>query len=199
MSEDPHQPEPIDQNEVTRLLHEIQQRPERFDRIIPLVYDDLKRIGHQQRRQLPVGITMQTTALVHEAFIKLRGHANNDIENRLHLQRLAALVMRQLTLDYARKRSSAKRGSGQRPVELEDQRVESREPDAEQVLAIEQVIQRMEQASPRMAEIASARFFAGYQVDEIADMLNVSTRTVTRDLTRARAWLKTELADASAE
>jgi len=188
-----NQPDPINPDEVTRLLHEIQQSPERFDRIIPLIYDDLKRIGHQQRRQLPVGITMQTTALVHEAFIKLRGHAEGEIENRLHLQRLAALVMRQLTLDYARKRSSAKRGSGQRPVELEDQRVESGEPDADQVLEIEQIIQRMEEANPRMAEIASAKFFAGYQVDEIADMLGLSTRTVTRDLTRARAWLKTEL------
>ena len=193
MSEKSNELPDIDQSEVTRLLHEIQRRPDRFDQIVPMVYDDLKRIGHQQRRQLPVGITMQTTALVHEAFIKLRGHADGEIENRLHLQRLAALVMRQLTLDYARKRSSAKRGSGQRPVELEDQQVESGEPNADQVLAIEQILQRMEQANPRMAEGASARFFAGYQVDEIANMLGLSSRTVTRDLTRARAWLKTEL------
>ena len=104
---------PVNPTEVTRLLDEIRSSPELFDRLMPMVYDDLKRIGHAQRRRLGGSATLQTTALVHEAFLKLRGHAGDRIENRLHFRRLAACVMRQLILDYARKQLTAKRGGDQ--------------------------------------------------------------------------------------
>ena len=187
---------PLPEHEVTQLLQQIRSEPDLFDQVVPMVYDDLKRIGHNQRKQYASSLTMQTTALVHEAFIKLKEHSSGEIENRAHLRRLAAMVMRQLIFDYARRQNSQKRGSGQVPVELQDDRVADVDAaDRDLVLAIENILEQMEASNPRMAEIVSARFFAGFSIDEIADMLGLSGRTVSRDLTRARAWLKTELED----
>lgn len=188
--------EPVPEHEVTRLLNEVRETPELFDKVLPLVYDDLKRIGHNQRRQLGAGMTMQTTALVHEACLKLRDHAAGEVENRLHLKRLAAMVMRQLIFDYARRQQSAKRGGGQPHASLDDYQVPVTEThDADLILAIERILDQIRVSNPRMAEVITARFFAGYSIDEIAEIIGISSRTVTRDLTRARAWLKTELSD----
>jgi RNA polymerase sigma factor (TIGR02999 family) len=196
---DLHDPfEPVPEHEVTRLLNEVRATPELFDRVLPLVYDDLKRIGHNQRRQLGSSPTMQTTALVHEACLKLRDRGGTDVENRLHLKRLAAMVMRQLIFDYARKRQSAKRGGDVIHRDLDADRVPDHDrEDADLILAIERVLGAIRESHPRMAEVLTARFFAGYSIDEIAEMLETSSRTVTRDLTRAKAWLKTELEDFS--
>jgi len=188
--------EPVPEHEVTRLLNEVRETPELFDKVLPLVYDDLKRIGHNQRRQLGAGMTMQTTALVNEACLKLRDHAARDVENRVHLKRLAAMVMRQLIFDYARRQQSPKRGGGQPHASLEDYQVPVAEShDADLILAIEQILDQIRLSNPRMAEVITARFFAGYSIDEMAVIMEISSRTVTRDLTRARAWLRTELSD----
>jgi RNA polymerase sigma factor (TIGR02999 family) len=181
---------------VTRLLNEVRETPELFDKVLPLVYDDLKRIGHNQRRQLGGGLTMQTTALVHEACLKLRDHAARDVQNRVHLKRLAAMVMRQLIFDYARRQQSTKRGGGRPHASFEDHQVPVAEThDADLILAIERILDQIRLSNPRMAEVITARFFAGYSINEISEIMGISSRTVTRDLTRARAWLKTELGD----
>ena len=187
--------EPLDEHEVTRLLHEVRQTPELFEQVLPLVYDDLKRIGHNQRQQLGGGLTMQTTALVHEACLKLRDHASGYVENRLHLKRLAAMVMRQLIFDYARRQQSAKRGGRSPHSSIDDYQMATEMPDADLILAIEKILERMRLSSPRMSEVITARYFAGYSIEEITEIMGISSRTVTRDLTRARAWLKTELED----
>lgn len=188
--------EPLPEHEITRLLNGVRDNPELFDRVLPLVYDDLKRIGHNQRRQLGGSPTMQTTALVHEACLKLRDHAGGDVENRLHLKRLAAMVMRQLIFDYARRQRSAKRGGEAVRSQFDAERLPDTDgDDVDLILAIERVLDRIRDTQPRMAEVLTARFFAGYAIDEIAEMLGTSGRTITRDLTRAKAWLKTELAD----
>lgn len=193
MTENPVKP--VDQAEITRLLEEIEGSPELFDRLVPMVYDDLKRLGRSQRRRLGGSATLQTTALVHEAFLKLRGHAESRIENRLHFQRLAIRVMRQLIFDYARKKLSAKRGGGQLRETWDESDYAGDEEDLVRVMAVEQALARIEQTDGRLAEVLSAKIFSGHTVSEIAEMLGVSTRTIVRDLRRARAWMRIELRD----
>ncbi len=186
---------PVDPSEVTQLLDEIRFSPELFDRLVPMVYDDLKRIGRAQRRRLGANVTMQTTALVHEAFLKLRNHARNPIEDRLHFQRLAACVMRQLILDYTRKQLTAKRGGNQVRETFNEADYALVPEDLGRIMAVEQALAAMEASNARMAEALAAQLFAGYTVEEIGEMLGVSSRTVIRDLSRARAWLRVELSE----
>ncbi len=190
----PSSPTPPDTAEVTELLDEIRSSPELFDRLVPLVYDDLKRIGRSQRRRLGAGNTMQTTALVHEAFLKLRRRAQGPIDDRLHFQRLAACVMRQLIFDYARKQLTAKRGGDQVRATYDEGEHGLIPADLDRIMAVEKALAAMTESDSRMAECLAANLFAGYTVEEIGQMLGLSSRTVVRDLKRARAWLKVELA-----
>lgn len=187
--------DPVDQAEVTRLLDEIRGSPELFDRLVPMVYDDLKRIGRAQRRRFGGSATLQTTALVHEAFLKLRGHAEGRIESRVHFQRLAVCVMRQLIFDYARKKLSAKRGGGQLHETWDESGYAGPKEDLVRVMAVERAIARIERTDTRLAEVLSAKVFSGHTVPEIAEIFGISTRTVVRDLRRGRAWMRIELSD----
>jgi len=185
----------VSEHEVTRLLAEIRGSPERFDRLIPLLYDDMKRIGRFQRRRLGGNPTLQTTALVHEAFLKLRRNAEGTIENRLHFQRLAARVMRQLILDYARQQLAAKRGGDWHRATWEEAEHAIEEPDLLRIMAIEQALVEMSERDQRMAEAMAAHLYAGLSVEEIGEVFGVSSRTIVRDLRKARTWLKVELRD----
>lgn len=190
---------PVNQAEVTRLLDEIRSSPELFDQLMPMVYDDLKRIGHAQRRRLGGSATLQTTALVHEAFLKMRRSAGGEIENRLHFQRLAACVMRQLILDYARKHLAAKRGGDQVRETFQEADYTMETDDLARIVAVEEALGRMAEYDRRMTEALAAQLYAGYTVEEIGEMFDISSRTVVRDLRRARAWLKVELAEFEAD
>jgi RNA polymerase sigma factor (TIGR02999 family) len=192
MSKDTHQA--LNPAEVTELLDEIRSSPELFDRLMPLVYDDMKRIGRAQRRRLGASDTLQTTALVHEAFLKIRQNAHRQIDNRLHLQRLAACVMRQLIFDYARKQLTAKRGGDQIRATWNESDHALPPEDLNRIMAVEKAIEEMAESDQRMAECLTANLFGGCSVVEIGEMLGVSSRTVVRDLRRARAWLQVELA-----
>lgn len=182
-------------HEVTQLLAEIREEPELFERLMPLVYDDMKRIGRAQRQRLGGSATLQTTALVHEAFLKMRRSAGSDIENRLHFQRLVACVMRQLILDYARKHLAVKRGGDQVRETFQEAEYSMETEDLVRVIAVDEALERMAEHDPRMTEALAAQLFAGSTVEEIGESFGLSTRTVIRDLRRARAWLKVELAD----
>ncbi|MEE4304081.1 MAG: ECF-type sigma factor [Wenzhouxiangella sp.] len=190
---------PVPEHEVTRLLEEIREAPDLFERLMPLVYDDMKRIGRAQRRRLGGNATLQTTALVHEAFLKMRRSAGGDIENRLHFQRLAACVMRQLILDYARKRLASKRGGDQVRETFEEADCRMEDEDLIRVIAVDRALERMADSDQRMTEALAAQLYAGATVEEIGEMFGISSRTVIRDLRRARAWLKIELADFEAD
>lgn len=191
MTDQPINAEP--EHEVTRLLAELRGSPEQFDRLIPLLYQDLKRIGRAQRRRMGGNATLQTTALVHEAFLKLRCNAGGEIENRRHFLRLAAQVMRQLILDYARHRLAAKRGGQLQQATYDEAEHAGDESELEQILAIEQGLIDMQKHDPRMAQAMAAHLYAGLSVEEIGEVFEVSSRTVVRDLRRARAWLKVQL------
>lgn len=185
----------VSEGEVTRLLSELRAQPDTIDRILPLVYEDLREMARCQQARFGATPTLQTTELVHEAFLKLRQADDQNIRNRMHLRRLSSLAIRQLIVDHARGKLAAKRGSGQTPVSLNEELAEA-DPDSEQtVLMIDEALQRLEEASPRLAEVVIARFFGGQTAEEIAEMLGVSVRTVQRDWDRARAWLLVELQD----
>jgi len=183
--------------EITQLIDEIRSSPEQFGRLIPLIYGDLKRIGHNQR--VAAGFlaapTLQTTALVNEAFLKLQGRLQDRVENRLHFKRLMARVMRQLIVDYARRQTAAKRGGPVSDHEWSD-RIGVVEADSDFTLSLEASLTRMERAQPRQAEVMAASIFLGCTAIEIGEMLEISERTVRRELQKGRAWLMMELADA---
>ncbi len=188
---------PADPDEITRLLDEIRRSPDQFRRLVPLMYEDLRRIGHNQRAAAGrlAGPTLQTTALVNEAFLKLQVRLQDRIENRLHFKRLMAKVMRQLIVDYARRQMAAKRGGAQIDVEWSDQ-LGSTEDDSDFTLDVEAALTRLEADYPRQAEVMTASIYLGCTAAEIGEMLDLSERTVRRELQKGRAWMMLELADA---
>lgn len=175
------------------MLSELRSQPDTFDQILPLVYDDLREVARCQQARFGTSPTLQTTELVHEAFLKLRQSANQDIRNRLHLKRLTSLAIRQLIVDHARSKLAAKRGSGQTPMQLNEELAVDQSHSEETVLLVNEALERLEQANPRLAEVVIARFFGGLTSEEIAEMLDISVRTVQRDWERARAWLLVEM------
>jgi RNA polymerase sigma factor (TIGR02999 family) len=186
--------------DVTQLLAELKDAPDLMDHILPLVYDDLRQVARCQQARLGSSPTLQTTELVHEAFIKLRQAADQPIHNRLHLKRLSYLAIRQLIVDHARSKMAAKRGSGQVAETLEDHLV-GREDAREEasVLQVNDALERLEQTSPELAEVVIARFFGGYTSEEISEMQGISVRTVQRYWERARAWLLMDMQDEDGE
>ncbi len=185
--------------DVTQLLSELKGSPDLMDHILPLIYDDLRQVARCQQARMGASPTLQTTELVHEAFIKLRQAAGQPIHNRLHLKRLSYLAIRQLIVDHARGKLAAKRGSGQPVESLDDELVgaESRGDEAS-VLLVNEALERLEQTNPELAEVVIARFFGGYTADEIGEMLGISVRTVQRHWERARAWLLMDMQEQDA-
>ncbi|HUD72362.1 MAG TPA: ECF-type sigma factor [Dongiaceae bacterium] len=167
-----------------------------LDRLMPLVYDDLHRLA---RRQLQgdggSARTLDTTGLVHEAYLRLAGSTRAAWEGRGHFFAVAARAMRQIAVDYARERSAAKRGGGLRPETLDDDSVAvmSR---ATEILAIDEALAGLGSLDPVLPHIVECRFFAGLTEEETAEALALPLRTVQRDWARARAWLKREMGGA---
>lgn len=164
------------------------------------LHHELRHIARRHRGALQADSTLNTTGLVHEAYLKLSNAALVDIQDRAHFFSLAAQTMRQIIIDRARRSLAAKRGEGAVHVPLDD--LELAEPDhsaSEQALAIHQALTLLEQHSPRLAETVTMRFFAGMTEDEIGDALDRDPATVRRDWAKARAWLHRALTDSSGE
>jgi RNA polymerase sigma factor (TIGR02999 family) len=163
---------------------------EALGRVVPLLYQDLRRLARRQLRRGRGGGTLNTTALVHEAYLKVAG--KDDWESRSHFLAVASMAMRQVMVNLARDRSAQKRGGGERPETLDEAEVMAREQAAE-VLAVDAALGRLKEIDERLCRLVECRFFAGLTEEETAAALEVSPRTVQRDWVRARGWLRREL------
>jgi RNA polymerase sigma factor (TIGR02999 family) len=159
--------------------------------LLPLFYEDVRRVARRERRRLGAGETMQTTALIHEAYLKL--HKSGSFNDQAHFLRSAALAMRHSLINYARDRIAAKRGAGAVVVSL-DESLEVSAPGDQDLLEVNEALTRLAALSPRLAQVVECRFFAGYGDKETAQALGLTDRTVRRDWIKARAWLRRELA-----
>jgi len=158
------------------------------DKLMPLVYDELHRLAHYHLRRERDGHTLQTTALVNEAYLKLVGQKEVNWQSRSQFFGLAAHVMRHILVDHARSRSRAIRGGGAEKVSLDDANVMSIE-RASEFVAMDEALTELEKEFPRKAKVVELRFFGGFSVEETAEFLNLSAVTVMRDWNIAKAWL----------
>lgn len=163
-----------------------------LDRLIPLVYDELRRIAHRHLQGERAEHTLQTTALVNEVYLKLANERAMQWHGRGHFLAVAAQLMRNILVDYARTRNYAKRGGGAQPVALEEALTVADE-RAAGLLALDDALQRLATFDERKSRVAVLRFFAGLSVEETAQVLEVAPVTVMRDWQFARAWLQREL------
>jgi RNA polymerase sigma-70 factor, ECF subfamily len=159
-----------------------------LDRLVPLIYDELRELAHRQLARERGDLTLQTTALVHEAYLKLADDTKVTRRGRAYFFAAAARTMRQVLVDRARHRKAAKRGGGAKIVTLgeEDASVDAY---AAELLDLNDALERLGERSPRQVSVVEYRFFAGMSVEETAEVLGVSTRTVEADWAMARAWL----------
>ena len=166
---------------------------EAFDKLIPLVYEDLRRIARRQLARGRPGRTLDTTALVHEAYLGLAQSSCLEVNDRGHFFAIAARAMRQIIIDYARQRAAAKRGGGKSPISLDLVEIPVAA-QAEVVLAIDDALRRLTALNERLTRVFECRFFAGLSEQETAEALELSLRTVQRDWMKGKAWLRRELA-----
>jgi RNA polymerase sigma-70 factor, ECF subfamily len=180
--------------EITLLLSELRNGDRTAEaRLAPLVYAELHRIAARYARRERRGHTLQPTALVHEAYMRLVGEDRNW-ENRQHFFAIASSLMRNILIDYARSRGAAKRGGGAAQVELKDaDQVVGTPGRMEDLLALDEALSRLSQLDARQCQIVEMRFFGGLNEEEIGQALGISARTVQREWAFARAWLHTEL------
>lgn len=167
-----------------------------LDELMPLVYEELRRMAHRHMAQERGDHTIQATALVNEVYLKLKGDRAAPFQNRAHFFAAAAQMMRHILVDYARRQSRAKRGGGAQQVTLDDAMLVSSE-KADEMLALDDALQKLEQFDKRKSQVAVMRFFAGLSAEETAEALAISVETVTRDWRMARAWLRNELTSAA--
>ena len=178
--------------EVTELLAELKLgRKDALDRLMPLVYRELRRIAGNQMRDERVGHTLQPTALVHEAFLRLVDQSRAGWQNRAQFLGVSAQLMRRLLVDHARKRHAAKRGI---PITLNEE-IFQQSPGADQteeILAVDEVLARLKELDPRQARVVELRYFGGLSVDETAEALGIAPRTVKLDWAMAKGWMRSE-------
>jgi RNA polymerase sigma factor (TIGR02999 family) len=166
--------------------------PDARDQLIPLLYEELRQVAHHRRQSAPGEHSLNTTALVHEAYLKLADAPRVDLADRAHFLALASRVMRNLLVDHARARTAEKRGAGTAALELRESHWISAE-DLQTATELDDALTRLQALSPRQSQILEHRCFGGLSLEETALVLGVSVATVKRELRSARAWLALEL------
>lgn len=189
-----HAEEPLARGEVTQLLQRARDGDAgALDRLLPLVYDQLRAMAQRALRHEQPGHTLHATDLVHEAFFKLAGGGPaTDWRDRAHFLAIASRAMRQVLVEHARRRLAGKRGGGMVLVTLDDGTAATATSD-DAIVALDEALERLGAMQPRLRTLVEHRFFGGLSERETAEVLGVSERTVQRDWTRARAWLHKEL------
>jgi RNA polymerase sigma factor (TIGR02999 family) len=183
----------MEPSDVTALLGELTKgNPDAGPKLVPLVYGELRRMAARYMRQERTAHTLQATALVHEAYLKMLGQHSVDWQSRAHFFGIAAQVMRRILIDHARGHVRDKRGGGQEGVPLDEALVFSEERSAE-FLELDSALGRLADLDVRQAKIVELRFFGGLTVEETAEVLGISPKTVKRDWSVAKAWLHGEL------
>lgn len=179
--------------DVTELLLGWQRGdPGALDRLLPLVYAELRRLARAHLRRERPGHTLQPTALVHEAYVRLVGGRGRTPQNRTQLFALAARLMRQILVDHARRKLASKRGGSATLVDLAES-IEAAPAASLDLLALDEALTELHGLDPRLCRIVELRFFAGLTIDETAETLGVSTATVERDWSVSRSWLHQRL------
>jgi RNA polymerase sigma factor (TIGR02999 family) len=180
-------------NEVTQLLVAWSNGDSAArDALLPLVHDELRRLAHRYMGRERANHTLQTSALVNEAYLRLIDQNDVHWQNRAHFFGIAAQMMRRILVDYARKRGFAKRGGNLQPVPLDQVMIVSPERAAE-VVALDDALKSLAELDQRKSQIIELRFFGGLSIEETAEVLGVSPGTVMRDWTFAKAWLRREI------
>jgi RNA polymerase sigma-70 factor (ECF subfamily) len=186
--------EPTIRDTISQLLSTGGESPAATDvaRLMPLVYDQLRAIAHKYFQDERPGHTLQPTAVVHEAYLRLVDESRVEWQGRTHFRAICAKVMRRVLIDYARARKRARRGGGQQTMVL-DSAVAPLDIDGLDAVDLNDALEQLESLDSRQARIVELRFFGGLSVEEVATTLGVSKRTVEGDWTHAKAWLRNEL------
>ena len=163
-----------------------------LDRVVPLLYHELRAIAHRQLSRRPHGGTLETTGLVHEAYLRILGREGGERYDRAKLLALSAVAMRHVLVDRARARRRVKRGGAQGPITLDEDRI-AVDDRCEELLQLDEALSRLAELEPRLARVVECRFFGGLTEDEIAAALGVTVRTVQRDWAKARMLLRCAL------
>ncbi|MBV8892500.1 MAG: sigma-70 family RNA polymerase sigma factor [Acidobacteria bacterium] len=182
-------------DQITELLHAWSRgEPQALDKLAPLVHKELHRVAHKYMRLQRPGHTLQTTALIHEAFLKLVKRPKKDWQSRAHFFGVAAQAMRHILVDYARHQQTAKRGHAFQMISLDEGAVISVERCSE-LVALDEAMNKLAEFDARKSRVVEMRFFAGLSFEEIAEVLGISPDTVMRDWRLAKAWLRRKLSN----
>jgi RNA polymerase sigma factor (TIGR02999 family) len=181
-------------SDVTRILNAIERGDARaVDELLPLVYEELRLLAAQKLSQEPPGQTLQATALVHEAYLRLVGAERQDWVSRGHFFKAAAEAMRRILIDNARRKKSLKHGGGRRPVDLDESLAVDGDSLAEQILALDEALAKLATQDRTKADLVKLRYFAGLTIEQAAKALDISHATAERYWDYARSWLRVEI------
>lgn len=177
------------QSELTNLLDDWKHGdPSALEKLTPLIYDELRRIAHRYSRRERNGHTLQTTALINEAYVRLAGNDSPDWQNRQHFFAVTAQVMRHILIDHARRRRTLKHGGDGQQVSLSEVAAMTNERAAE-LIALDEALEELAALDARKSQVVQLRYFGGLSLEETAEALGVSLMTVRRDWRAAKAWL----------
>jgi RNA polymerase sigma-70 factor, ECF subfamily len=180
--------------DVTLLLAEMKRgNSDALPKLIPLVYNELRRLAAHFLHQEREGHTLQPTALVHEAYLRLAGQTRANWQNRAQFMAVAAQVMRRILVDYARQRVTTKRGGGEVPLNLDFVEAAGGIEQSEALLAVDEALERLTTIDPQQARVVEMRYFGGLTVEETAEAMDIAPRTVKREWAMAKAWLRLEI------